>query len=407
MRIEIESYRFKSLSLLLDQAACYFLVLTGFFIPLSITATDFCMALTAAFGVLSGRFFRHFDSLKQSTVVWCALWIVLLVAIAMLWSIAPWDTRLSALHKYSKLLYIPLLLAVGNDPKWRDRTILAFLSGMLIVVILSVLKAWFGLPIGRNPNPAFIFYTHIETSFLVSFATYLLALYAWKKPQWRLPCLLLIVLFTYQEFFINDGRTGWMAYLILLLLFSVQRFRWKGLLWGVTAAAVLSISFYYGSPTFPAILKRSVQDIQQYQAGQVQTSLGYRLSFDSLSWHLFEKKPILGYGAGSFATAYQQMGGVPGWGVLQTPHNEYLMVLVEFGAVGLLSLLLLFYIQWRLSFRLGEMKYFAQGLILVFIVSAFYNAFLYLSVSGHFYVLFTALFFSIPARKVIPCTHLF
>jgi O-antigen ligase len=107
-----------------------------------------------------------------------------------------------------------------------------------------------------------------------------------------------------------------------------------------------------------------------------------------------KEKPVLGYGAGSFAKTSKKFGGVPGWKIIVTPHNEYCMMLVEFGCVGLISLLLLFLLQWRISFCLGDMQNFAQGLLLVFMVSSIYNAFLYLSVSGHFYVLFTSLFFA-------------
>jgi O-antigen ligase len=378
---------------LLDRSIQYLLVLTGFFIPLSITATDVGMALLAVFGLFSGRFVREFDHIKKNPVVWCALWFVLLVILAMSWSIAPWGERLSALHKYAKLLYIPFLLAVCTDAKWRDRAILAFLLGVLITVILSYLKAWTGLPIGSNPNPAFIFYTHIETGFLVAFGAYLLALLAWKTPRWRIAYVILIILFSYQEFFINDGRTGWVAYLLLLVLFAIQKGGWKGMLLGIGGMAILLSTLFYTSRTFEKILTESTQEIVQYQQGYGQTSLGYRLSFNTLSWRLIKQAPILGYGTGSFKMAAKQLGGVTGWRLIKTPHNEYLMVAVEFGVVGLLSLLLLFAVQWIISFRLGDMQHFAQGLLLVFMVSSLYNAFLYLSVSGHFFVFFTALFF--------------
>jgi O-antigen ligase len=399
MRIEAKTHRLESLICTLDQATNYFLVFTGLFIPLSITATDLSMAITAILGVLSGRFFRHLDVLKNNKLTWCALAMVLLVLLSAFWSIAPWADRLSALHKYSKLLYIPFLLAVCTNPKWRDRTIIAFLLGVFITVILSYLKAWAGLHIGNSLSPASVFYTHIETSFLVAFGAYLLALYAWQKPRWRILCLALVALFTYQEFFINDGRTGWVAYFILMILFAGQFIGWKGLLMGVAIAALLPVIFYYVSPTFRFIVNDSVQQIKQYQAGQVQTSIGYRLSFDSLSWRLIQQQPLFGHGSGSFKTVYAQSGGVPGWKELVTPHNEYLMILVEFGVAGLLLLLLFFYYQIRESFHLGEMKFFAQGLILIFMISSFYNAFLYLTVSGHFYMLFTALFYGVSQEK--------
>lgn len=380
----------------LDQAGWLFLVLTGFFVPLSITATDIFMAATAAFGVISGQFFKNSDILKKNPIVWIALWIVILVVISLIWSDAPWGNRLSALHKYSKLLYIPLLLCVCKESKWRDRTIAAFLAGVTITVILSCLKSWTGLHIGKFENPSYIFYTHIETSFLVAFASYLLALYAWKRKNFRVYCLILIGLFTYQEFFINDGRTGWAAYLILLLLFAIQMTGWRGAIIGLASVVALSSGAYLFSTKFHSYLNDSVHELQHYnqKKDQPQGSLSTRLNFNNLSWTMAKERPLLGYGAGSFASASQDFSEILGWKVSVTPHNEYFMMMVEFGCVGLFSLLLLFILQWHISFSLGEMQYFAQGLLLVFMVSSIYNAFLYLSVSGHFYVLFTSLFFA-------------
>lgn len=380
----------------LDHTSKFFLVFTGFFVPLSITATDICMAATAALGVICGRFFRESEILKKNPIVWIAIWIVFLVVISLLWSGAPWSDRLSALHKYSKLLYIPLLLCVCKDRQWRDRTIAAFLAGVTITVILSCIKAWTGWHIGKYENPSYIFYTHIETSFLVAFASYLLALYTWKKKQYRIFCLILIGLFTYQEFFINDGRTGWAAYLILLLLFAVQMTGWRGAILGLASITVMCAGSYLFSTQFHHYINDSVHDLQYYNQNktQPQGSLGTRLNFNTLSWTMTKERPVLGYGAGSFTSASQEFRDVPGWKQSVTPHNEYFMMMVEFGCVGLFSLLLLFSLQWRISFSLGEMQYFAQGLLLVFMVSSIYNAFLYLSVSGHFYVLFTSLFFA-------------
>ncbi len=390
------SPRVLTLRAYLSQACLFFMVLTGFFIPISITGTDICLATTAALGVLSGRFFTDISDLKKNPLVISSLWIMALVLIALAWSIAPWSDRWSAVHKYSKLLYIPLLLPLCREVKWRDRTIYAFLFAMLITVVISYLKAWAGLRFGSFPlYPSFVFYTHIETGFLVAFATYLLAYYAWKQPKWRVVLWSLVLVFTYQEFFINDGRTGWLAYIVLLLLYAVHRIGWKGLFYGGVVAVVLISTCYYISPTFKNTFEESVESVNKYyKAGYVQTSLGYRLSFIKLSTNLIKEHPLLGYGTGSFATAYLDTKGIPGWKILRTPHNEYLMIMVEFGLLGLISLLLLFYYHFKMSFKINEMMYLGQALLLAFMASSWFNAFLYLSVSGHFFVFFTALFFS-------------
>ena len=61
-------------------------------------------------------------------------------------------------------------------------------------------------------------------------------------------------------------------------------------------ALLLLVSFYYVSPTFQRTVKDSVENIQKFDAGNVETSLGYRLSFAKLSLHLIQERPVLGYG---------------------------------------------------------------------------------------------------------------
>lgn len=385
---------YRRFSQIVDKATYFSLIMSAFCLPLSVSAAEILIPITAGLAILSGRFVRHFNMQKQSPIVWTVLWFLLLVILGLTWSSAPWADRLHALQKYSKLLYIPFLAVACIEVKWRDRAIMGYLAGVTITVIISYLRYLAGLHIGtRFDSPGAIFYSHIESSFFIAFACYLLAIYAWKKPRYRILCLILLAAFTYQEFFINDGRTGVMAYLLLLILFTVQITGWKGSLLGIAAIAVLAFMFSAVSPAFRDMLSRSTQDLKQYQHGQVETSLGYRLSFDSVSWQLFKKRMWLGYGTGSFGSVFQQSGGVPGMPRIDNPHNDYVMVSVEYGLVGLASLLLFFFTLIFYSFRLGEMRFFAQGLALAFMSSAFYNAFLYSAGVGHFYVLFIALFY--------------
>ena len=385
------SVRYQALHPYLDRAAYCSLVLSGFFIPLSITATDIFLLLAAIGSVLSGRVSSYLYALKSNPIVLTSLCILLLVLLGSFWSIAPWSDRMAAVHKYSKLLYIPLLMPLCLDRKWRERAIYAFLLAMIIVVIISYLKMAFSWEFGPWKGPGAVFYSHIETSYLVAFATYLLVYYAWQRPKWRVAALVLAAVFTYQEFFINDGRTGWVAYIVLLLLYFAQRVSWTGFVVGAMTVLLLIFSLYNISPVFKRTFDNSIKNVEQYRQGNIKTSLGYRLSFALLSWGLVKEHWILGSGTGSFKTAYIRSGGVSGWKDLSTPHNEYLLIAVQLGGIGLISLLSLFWWQWKLTSHLGEVKLFSQALMLSFIISCGYNSFLHLTVSGHFYVLFTAL----------------
>src|SRR5579871_5119499 len=99
------------------------LVACAFFVPLSVTGTNISIVSAAACSVISGQFFAKFSRIKTNPLVISILMIVLFAAIAMFWSTIPWADRLSALHKYSKLLYFIFLIPLCLEEKWRDRAI--------------------------------------------------------------------------------------------------------------------------------------------------------------------------------------------------------------------------------------------------------------------------------------------
>lgn len=379
----------------LNKISGILVILSAFSIPVSITAANICIFSAALLCLLSGHFSRYWPTVKYNPIVWGVLVFMLYALIAVTWSIGPWTDRLAAVHKYGKLLYFPFLLPLFMDKSLREKAIGAFLLAVFITVIISYLKYFNGWQIGKYSAPSFVFFSHIETSFLVAFGTYLLAFYGWRATGWtKLFCWLSVLLFTVQEFFINNGRTGWVAYVCLLLLFTIQHFHWKGLLIGLGAFLLLFVAFYNISSTFNRTFNQSVQNIREYESGHVETSLGYRLSFVDVSLQLIKNRPIFGYGAGGFQTAYYLTSGVPNWKHLRTPHNEYLMTTVQLGMVGLVLLLFIFYQQAHCSFYLGKSGLMAQALLISFLFSCAYNSFLYTSVSGHVYVFFSALFYA-------------
>ena len=68
---------------------------------------------------------------------------------------------------------------------------------------------------------------------------------------------------------------------------------------------------------------------------------------------MIERAPLLGVGTGGFFKAYEDQ--VQGTDMRRThnPHNMYLLVLVQFGIVGLALLGVLLYVQWRCARRLS------------------------------------------------------
>ena len=102
----------------------------------------------------------------------------------------------------------------------------------------------------------------------------------------------------------------------------------------------------------------------------------------------------MGMGTASFQATYKKNPTVPGWYNLNNPHNEYLLILVQGGLVGLGALLFFFYTQSYASLRLTDERHIAQALTVSAMISCCFNAFIYTSATGHFYVLFLGLLFA-------------
>lgn len=412
------------------------LPVTAFFLPISVTGTKIGISTAAICSVLSGQFFKKFEYIIKNPVSISILFIFIFAALSMFWGIASWDERLSGLHKYDKLLYFIFLIPLCLEEKWRDSAINAFLIAMALTVSISFLKQYMGWSFGNIPKDAtWIFHSHIETSYFVAFSAYIFIyriFFTRLSTRMVVFYVILFLFFTWQEFFINDGRTGWSVYFALMILFFGQlnlkrvlekrdlpkdkwRLAWafaKGILFGILSAIILGLILY----TFSSLVKNTINhSLHNYvfsnahlgdtsdslnQVGRKQ-SIDYRLDFFKMSWVMAKEHPVLGVGPSGFKAFFYEMGGIPGWGTkLDHPHNEYLLTLVNFGVIGLVLLLYFFYVQWRLSFAYIHGWPIGQALVLSFMLGCCYNALLYTTVTGHFYVFFLALLFCRASRKL-------
>ena len=114
---------------------------------------------------------------------------------------------------------------------------------------------------------------------------------------------------------------------------------------------------------------------------------------------IINNEPWIGSGVGSYEETLRS--NYPEfWEVSVTarknPHNEFLMISQQLGAIGLFVLLYLFYTQAACSDRIREEehKYIAQGLVVLIIVGCLGNSMILDARVGHFWAFFSALLFS-------------
>lgn len=142
---------------------------------------------------------------------------------------------------------------------------------------------------------------------------------------------------------LQDRRTGMLALPLLLGAWVwVRQRRWQRRL-ALLALLVLAAGLaWQASPSVRARFAEGVAELRQYQSqGAVETSWGMRLRMLEHTSDMVRDKPWFGHGTGGWLEQWRRRVG-EGDALLQvhtTPHNEYLLITVQGGAVALVLFL--------------------------------------------------------------------
>ena len=122
--------------------------------------------------------------------------------------------------------------------------------------------------------------------------------------------------------------------------------------------------------------------------------MGQRITFAVNSWEVIKENPIIGVGTGDFPSEYKKINDIKSiWMVPTTnPHNMYVLIAMQFGLVGIVSMLSIFYYQIKLSFNSKNrlMKDLGIALPLMFLVIMWSDSY----ILGHFTTLVFVFFSS-------------
>lgn len=238
-----------------------------------------------------------------------------------------------------------------------------------------------------------VFRGHITTNYMMAIAAYLLAHEFIERKSYRKylgPLIALVI----TNIFMSDGRTGYLVFFALTLLFLWQHIDWRGITLGVLAIALMTTLAFFTSSHFQQRVKQIPEYLHAYTQGEQYNSIGLRALWYTTAFKLIKQNPLHGTGTGSLAHEFKQKISNP---ILLTrnPHNEYLNLGVQLGLPGLLLLLAIFYLQWHDSRVLTPaMRRLAQGILIATATGCLFNSLLMDSGEGHFYVFFIAIAFA-------------
>lgn len=371
-------------------------VLVALFIFAIYFSTSLAVIMSGVLGalwLLTGQFKHLPDILKRCPVAAWALALFVCFIVGLSYGSATTGEAVSMVMKYRELFFIAVLfsfLTNERDVNWAWK---AFVIASVITLLASYLMDIDIISTNKQGDPS-IKSRITHGIFIAFFVFYCLHKVSDGGPYSRF-YLIGVIMSLYNIFFIVEGRTGQLIALALILLFAIQRFGNKGrilTLFAVTAFLVLFLSFSDKANRINEGFANT-QAFLQPKPEQTESSMGQRYTFWKYSLKLIAEKPLLGHGTGSFAKEYQRIAMGEQF-ITVNPHNEFVMVGVQLGLLGVLVYLGFLASQFYYARKLpANDKWLAQGLLVLLAITSLFNTPFFDHAEGHWYACMIALCF--------------
>jgi O-antigen ligase len=361
-------------------------------LPWSTSATSILIVLwlMAALPTLESRSLRWaFASPAGALPV--LLWALGLVG--MLWSDVSMSERLAGLSGYHKLLVVPLLLAQFRGRREGKLVLLGFMGACTALLVLSwALVLIPDLPWRGRNVPGVPVKDYILQSALFSICAFGLMGHAaelWHaRPKLAVALTILAAVFVANILFIETARTTLVFTAVLLLVFALRRFAWKGAVAVCLAAVVIAGAAWFSSSYLRERVWHAIEDVQTYGPTNVNTSAGQRFEYWRKSLGFIREAPLIGHGTGSIPYLFRSHATPqthPNT-IATNPHNQVLVIAIELGVLGT-AVLVAMWSAHLLLFRASDLlSWFGLIVVLQNIISSCFNSNLFDFTQGWLYV---------------------
>ncbi|WP_197995772.1 O-antigen ligase family protein [Gimesia algae] len=365
--------RFQNLAF---QVGVLLAILTGFAIPVSTSLTSVCnLGIFICWG-LSGQYRVTFDCIKKYRVVTISLIFFCCLTCSLLYTPEALSLASRNLFKYRQFLMMPIYLTFFINPRARWRGIQMFELAMLVTLIASMTCWIFPIEGSLRLMDHAIFKNRITQNILMSFLVYLAIWKFLEHPARRWPYALVAVIATYNVLAIVPGRSGYVALGILIGLLMYQKLGVKGILPATACVGLISLVTYHHSERFQNRIDQVVKEIKEYRvSNKSRSSVDLRLEFYENGLQIAKSSPFMGSGVGSFAMKYRELMEQKGQLVTENPHNEYVMLLVQNGIIGVGLFLCFFWVSWQTTRGLmGIDQSLGQAVLAVYLLVCMVNS---------------------------------
>lgn len=390
-----------------DKVYFYAIMLFAFTMPLSRALVSFFVIFLPIIWLIEGNFKEKFTLIKSNKVLVIFSFYIFIELLSLLWT----SNYKGGLHALRLILYFITMyvIATSLNKSSIDKIISAFLSGMFISEIIAYgvfFKLWhFNFATPQNPSP---FMMHIDYSVFLAFTSILL-LYRLLSKKYPIKERILFAIFFFTvtgNLFLATGRTGQVALLVALTILSIMHYKFsiKSIIMALLLISTIYSMAYIASDSFKMRSNSTIYEIKEATHNNLSTSAGERLAFWITTYHIALEHPF-GVGLGDYKDAtkaevqkpfYKEMLNTEKIAFMSDshPHNQYLLILLQSGVVGLIVFFYFIYNFFRLKIEDKEIKELSVLFGTIYFVSCLAEPLFVKQFTLALFILFMGIFFS-------------
>jgi O-antigen ligase len=340
-----------------------FLVIALLFTITLKTSVAYALAfLIIIMWLLGGQLKPQFLSLIKDRLSLSFLLLFAMHCIGLIWT-ESFNDGLKILSKQKIYLFAPILI-VCFEPKMAKYALQALLSSIFISEFYSIYLYFFS-DANSTPSHPSPFMNHMHYSLILCFTFgYMLSLVEIAKRYSRHNMALLFLAgLTLFVLFINQGRVGQLAIPLVLFILAIWKFKLPVLrsLIGVALLASLLFTCAYNlSEQFKVRIDRATHEYSNVIGTGKRASISCRFEMWRHATTIGTNNPLIGVGTGDSIVEMKKLLGADEFQLLFkecnlgikyqfNPHNNFVLIYMQFGAAGLVLFLLVLAMQIRIA----------------------------------------------------------
>ena len=367
------------------------IILLIFIIPLTTAGSSVLSIIILLCWILIADFKNDWKLIHRNPVAMAGLFIFVLHIVGLLWT-EDMVWGLHVLKKSVKFIFISIFMLYVRE-SYIKYYIAAFISSIMLSELFSY-GIWFEIisPIKKSSidNPT-AFVTHIIYNPFLSLAIYIMLYKVFienKKITWVKFVNVFFIITMTINMFITGGRSGYVGFLVLIFLFIYQYFHGqiiKVMIFTLIISSGIFGSAYMTSNIFNSRVDQTINSVIHFHEIK-NTSVGRRFVMAINGLEVFLNHPFIGVGTGDSPVEISKINLVnsPEVRMSKNLHNMYITEMVQFGMVGLVALLWLFYSQVRVALSSNDtlLKHLGVTLPILYFTICFGESYLLIHQTG-------------------------